>query len=297
MSRIFGSLIIVLLLIISGVVWYEVYKTYTRQEDEGLVVTFLDVGQGDSIFIKTPSKKYVLIDGGSIPKEWSTFDAGRCVVVPYLRRNGIKKIDLVVATHPDIDHIGGLISVLKNVHVDLFLDSGTISTTQTYEDLLKMVERRHIRYRIAEYGLLNIDPNIKFEILSPISDAFINDPNNNSIVIRLEYGKISFLFTGDIGQLAEGMYVNRYGNGLRSTVLKLPHHGSSESSSVPFLNSVMPEVAIISCGRNNPFGHPGKDVLARVEKMGTKIYRTDIDGAICIISDGKSYRIRRQYDR
>lgn len=281
-------------------VWYRVYKTYSKPEETGLIVTFLNVGQGDSILITTPGKKNILIDGGSIPKEWSTFDAGKMVVVPYLRKKGIKKLDLVVATHPDIDHIGGLISVLENIHVSAFLDSGTISTTQTYEQLLKLVKKKNIKYKITEQGTLEIDPPIKFDILSPISNTFSNDPNNNSIVIRLEYGKISFLFTADIGELAETLYVKKYGERLKSTVLKVPHHGGTNSSSIPFLNCVMPEVSIISCGRYNPFGHPSGEILKRIERMNTSIYRTDKNGTIIIKTDGERYDIltqRRHYDR
>lgn len=285
-----GNLLIIALLIISGMVWYRVYKTYSKNNAEtGLTVTFLDVGQGDSILITTPAKKNILIDGGTIPKKWSTFDAGKFIVLPYLRERGIKKLDLVVATHPDIDHIGGLIHVLKKIPVDTFLDSGTISTTQTYEDLLSIVEKKNIKYKIAEQGELDIDKSIRLEVLSPISDTFTEDPNNNSIVIRLEYGKISFLFTGDIGQIAESIYVQKYGDRLKSTILKAAHHGGKGSSSVSFLNCVKPESAIISCGKNNPFGHPSEEALERIEKMGIKIYRTDKGGTITIKTDGKEY--------
>lgn len=286
-----GNLLIVLLLIISGMVWFKVFKTYSGAEENGLVVTFLDVGQGDSIFIKTPEKKYILIDGGTIPKEWSRFDAGKYVVVPYLRRRGVKKLDLVVATHPDMDHIGGLIRVLKHFRVDTFLDSGTTATTQTYEDLLKVIEKKKINYQLAEQGEYKIDPSIKLEILSPIGEGFANDPNNNSIVLRLEYNEISFLFTGDIGELAESLYIQKYGDRLQSTVLKAGHHGGEGSSSIAFLNCVLPSIAVISCGRNNPFGHPRRDVLERIRLLGTAICRTDKDGTITIYSDGEKWRI------
>lgn len=286
-----GNILILVLLIISGMVWFRVYKTYSKPEENGLLVTFLDVGQGDSILITTPAKKHILIDGGTIPKEWSTFDAGKYVVVPYLRSMGIRKLDLVVATHPDMDHIGGLIAVLKQSQADTFLDSGTVATTQTYEDLLKLIEKKDIKYEIAGQGEYKIDPSIKLEILSPISEGFANDPNNNSIVIRLEYGKISFLFTGDIGELAETLYVEKYGDRLKSTILKVGHHGGEGSSSIPFLNCVLPSVAVISCGRNNPFGHPKEEVVNRISSIGTTIYRTDKNGTITINTDGEKWRV------
>lgn len=287
-TSILGNLIIIFLLVISLMVWYRVIKIYSRPEEKGLIVTFLNVGQGDSILITTPGKKNILIDGGTVPKQWSTFDAGKRVVAPYLRKKGIRKLDLVAATHPDMDHIGGLISVLKHVKIEKFLDSGIISATQTYEELLKLIENKKIRYEIAEQGGLNIDPSITFEILSPLSAKF-TDENDNSIVIKLTYGKISFLFTGDISQSAEKLYVQKYGDKLKSTVLKAAHHGSKNSSSISFLNYVRPEVAVISCGKNNPFGHPAKEALSRLEEIGAKIYRTDQNGNITIRTDGEKY--------
>lgn len=289
-----GNLLILVLIIISGMVWYRVFRTYSKPTETGLVVTFLDVGQGDSILITTPGKKHILIDGGTIPKEWSTFDAGKYVVVPYLRSKGIKKLDLVVATHPDMDHVGGLISVLKQIQADTFLDSGTIATTQTYGDLLRLVEKKKIKYKIAGQGEYEIDPSIKLEILSPISEGLTDDPNNNSIVIRMEYGKISFLFTGDIGELAETLYIQKYGDRLRSTVLKVGHHGGGGASTIPFLNCVRPEIAIISCGRNNPFGHPLEETLDRLVKIGARIFRTDRNGTITVETDGERYTILMQ---
>ena len=290
-SHLLGNLFIILLLVISFLVWIRVYETHSIPENKGLTVTFLNVGQGDSILIQTPGKKNILIDGGTYPRQWSTFDAGKMVVVPELKKRHIKKLDLVIATHPDLDHIGGLIAVLKKYPVGLFLDSGTIATTQTYEDLLKIIEKKKIKYKIAKPGKLEIDPEIELEVLSPIDPSFINNPNENSSVIRLSYGKISFLLTGDIGNIAEACYVEKYGNNLNSNILKLAHHGSNSSSSQHFLDHVQPEIAIISCGRNNPFGHPAKDILQRIENINIPIYRTDKSGAISINTDGETYTI------
>lgn len=276
-------------------VWHRVYQVYSKNDYEGgLTVTFLDVGQGDSILITTPGKKNVLIDGGTIPKEWSTFDAGKNVVVPYLKKKGIKKLDIVIATHPDLDHIGGLIAVLKNIPIDTFLDSGIISTTQTYEDLLKLVSKKKIKYKIAEQGEYKIDPSIKFDILSPIGDISTDDPNNNSIVIRLGYGKIIFMFTADIGEIAEMQYIKKCGDKLKSTILKVAHHGGKNSNSVLFLNYAMPSLAIISCGKNNPFGHPTDEVLKRLKETGIAVYRTDENGTITINTDGEKYTVRKK---
>ena len=286
-----GNLLILVLLIISALVWYRVHQTYSNPGRSQLTVTFLNVGQGDSILITTPKKKAILIDGGTYPREWSSFNAGKYVVVPYLKKQGIKKLDMVIATHPDLDHIGGLLAVLGYFHIDLFLDSGTISTTQTYEDLLKLIEKKKLKYKIAQQEELQLEPQLTLQILSPISQNFIDDPNNNSIVIKLKYGNISFLLTGDITETAENLYVEQYGKKLKSTILKVPHHGSNSSSSELFLSYVQPETAIISVGKNNPFGHPAKNILERFQNMNIDIYRTDISGHITITTNGEKYKV------
>lgn len=293
-NRFLGNLIIFFLFSISCIVWYNVYKTYSESETNTLIVTFLDVKQGDSIFIKTPNKKYILIDGGSIPKEWSTFDAGKLVVVPYLKNNGIKKIDYVIATHPDLDHIGGLVSVLKNIEVDTFIDSGTISTTKTYETLLNIIDEKKIKYTIAQRDRINIDSALNIEILSPINKRFLNDANNNSIVIKIKYDNISFLLCADIGKEAETEYVKTYGETLKSDILKVAHHGGKSSTSDIFLNYVQPRIAVISVGKHNAFGHPSEDTLSALKAINADIYRTDQSGAITIKTDGKQYSVLTQ---
>lgn len=291
-----GNLLIIILLLISGYVWYQVYKTYTEPVNKELEITFLNVGQGDSIFIRTPDKRNILIDGGTRPAEWSSFDAGKYVVVPFLKKKRIRKLDLVIATHPDLDHIGGLLAVLQKIPVDTFIDSGTIATTQTYEDLLKIIKKKKITYRIAQKNeTLPLDSNISAQVFSPISPAFKDNPNDNSIVIKLIYGNFTLLLTGDIGKIAESLYIEEYGEQLHSDILKSPHHGSKSSSSRDFLDYITPETIIISCGKNNPFGHPAAEVIARYQDVGAKILRTDECGHIIIRTDGKNHTITTQY--
>jgi len=289
-SYIPGNFLILLMLIISVSLWHRIYILYSAPQEKELTVTFLDVRQGDSILIKTPKGKNIIIDGGAIPKEWSNFDAGKNVVVPYIKKQGIKKLDLVIATHPDLDHIGGLLPVLNHTKVDMFIDSGTVSTTQTYEALLKTIEKKKIKYQTAQPGEINLDPEIKFEILSQIDNTFITDSNNNSIVIKLQYKNVSFLFAGDIGEKAEKLYIKKYEEKLRSTILKVAHHGGKNATSINFLNYVQPEFAIISCGKNNPFGHPSEEVLERLNKFNVTIYRTDTQGTITIKTNGEKYK-------
>lgn len=290
-----ANFLILCLLVITAIVWQRVWQVYSTTQDNRLRVTFLNVGQGDSILISTPDGKKILIDGGTYPREWSSFDAGRVVVVPYLRRQGINKLDLVIATHPDLDHIGGLLAVLKRFPVAEFIDSGTISSTQTYEDLLRLIEKKKIKYRLAKKNeIMNWAEGITAQVLSPISPAFINNGNENSIIIKLTYGQCSFLLSGDIMKMAELLYLQEYGNHLQANILKSPHHGSNSSSTPEFLAAVSPEVVVISCGRNNPFGHPGEEVLKRYKQLGYNIYRTDENGHITVSSDGETYEIKTQ---
>jgi len=258
-----------------------------------LVVTFLDVRQGDSIFIRTPGKKTILIDGGSRGNEYSTYDGGYESVVPFLEAYGIKSLDLVVATHPHNDHIGGLIAVLENFPVKSFLDPGLVYASATYEHLLTLVKTKGIAYEVAERGsLIELDPAILLQILAPsqtAGDSF-SAVNNASIVLRLVYRDVSFLLTGDIEREVETDVLN-FGHGIKSTFLKVPHHGSDTSSSEFFVQQVRPAVGIVSVGKYNKFGHPSKEVLERYQAIGTKLYRTDVNGNVTVITDGFAYNV------
>lgn len=250
-----------------------------------LRVTFIDVGQGDSCLIQTPGGKNIIIDGG-YP------DQGR-KVVSLLKRKGIRRIDCVVATHPDMDHIGGLIAVLNSFEIGEVLDIGHPHTTPTYETFLRIIVEKNINYRIMRReDALDWGEEVSVQVLNPPKELHGSN-NEDSIVLRLVYGKISFLFTGDIGSLAEEDLVNTYHKNLRTTILKCPHHGSHYSSTFPFLEEVRPEVVIIGVGRDNLYGHPTEEALDRYREVGTKIYRTDIDGNITVTSDGKRYQVRK----
>ncbi|MBU4310156.1 MBL fold metallo-hydrolase, partial [bacterium] len=278
-----------------------------KEKGGRLEVTFLDVGQGDSIFISTPGGKNILIDGGkrAIPPH-SYFDAGKEVVLPFLKNRGVKRIDTLIATHPDGDHIGGLLAVLdSDIQIDKVLDCGYRHTSYTYQDFLKKIERRReTKYYQPRAGqILNWGNEVKVQVLSPAH--LFRDSNNSSIVIKLEFGDISFLFTGDVEKEAEGEMVLRYGDGLKSTVLKASHHGSRTGSSLSFLKAVRPQVTVISCGRKNKYGLPHKEVMDKLARLkvnpvrsnptlkgtdapdkhrgtsnGVKVYRTDYQGNI-----------------
>ncbi len=271
------------LCLIAIFVWGNIFAS----QDKLLKVTFLDVGQGDSAFIQFPDRKSMLIDGGD----------GRLDILPsYLWDERIRRIDYLVLTHPHADHVTGLINVLSYFKVGEVWDSGQEFTSPEYEKFLRIIDDKKIAYKIVRAGQrLSIMPGVGMDILHP-QERFLkgggSEPNNNSIIIRLLYKKVSLLFTADIEKEAEDLLERKYGTQLHSTILKVPHQGSKTSSTLKFLEKVSPECAIISVGARNPFGHPNPAVLKRYQKMKIKTYRTDERGAIIITTDGEKYWVR-----
>lgn len=255
-----------------------------------LRATFLDVGQGDAIFLQFPHRGNMLIDGGGGRRG----DMGKRIAA-YLRRQGVRRIDVLLLTHPHEDHVEGLITVLRNFPVGLVLDSGQVHASYSYEEFLRLIEKKQISYRIIGAGdKIGGFKEVEILVLHPpprLLEGTRSDINNNSLVLRVAYGKVSLLLTGDIEREAEeGLLC--YGHYLKSTIIKVPHHGSCTSSTPNFLNLVNPEIAIISVGRRNRFGHPSPRVLQRYRERGVKIYRTDKQGAILLTSDGESFRVK-----
>ena len=246
-----------------------------------LKVHFIDVGQGDSILIQTPDGKTVLIDGG--PKSSGSS------LVSYLKKQGITKINVMVATHPHEDHIGGLIDVINNFTVDNIIDSGNSHTTVTFKDYLNAIKTNNINFIVPDLGQeFDIGQNIKMQILGPIS--LTDDLNNSSIVIKMTYNAASFLFAGDAQSQEENQILSK-GYDLSSQVLKVGHHGSASSSSINFLKAVSPTIGVISCGINNSYGHPDDQTLKNLTSIKAIIYRTDLTGSIIIESDGTNINV------
>ncbi|MEA1927512.1 MAG: ComEC/Rec2 family competence protein [Candidatus Auribacterota bacterium] len=260
-----------------------------------LQVTFLDIHQGDSQVIQTPEGKVIVIDGGQRATRYSPFDAGKEVVIPYLESQGIKKIDVVVATHPDYDHTGGLIAVL-NSHfpIGMVLDCGIVHTTATYKKYMEAIQGKKIPIIIPDAGdILDWGPSIRAQVLAPVGppDRRGNlNLNNNSIVIRLEYEDVSFLFTGDCEHEEENIILSS-GARIKSTILKAGHHGSRTASGSLFYYMCDPEVVTISAGRRNKFNHPHWEPMKLFRETGAEIYQTNYLGNITVLTDGKNYEV------
>lgn len=242
-------------------------------------VHFIDVGQGDSILIESPSGKTMLIDGG-------VKGAGQ-QIVSYLKELGINKLDIVVATHPDADHIGGLIPVLDNMTIEQFFDSGKVHTSQTFEEMLTRIDEKNIPYHVPKIGDdIEFDKDVNVKVLNANDQA--TDNNDASIVLKMTYGNVSFLLTGDAGVALEKEMLQY---DVKATVLKAGHHGSNTSSSEEFIQAVKPEVTILSYGEDNKYGHPHAEIVDRLQAIGSKIYATADLGTITVSTDGVNYTV------
>lgn len=276
----FRGLLIIFLTVAVLVVWWQV--GCGRAPDQ-LTVTFLNVGQGDAALVRTPDGANMLIDGGG--------DAQ--TVKQALARRGINRLDLLVLTHPHADHVRGLVEVVEHLSVKLVLDSGQPHPSIFYRRFLEVIKKRCISYQVAREGQkYQVGEKLKVAVLGPAAlfKSTEADLNNNSIVLKLDYGEVSFLFTGDIETESQAQLVDKQTNQLSSAVLKVPHHGGSRTIT-RFLKAVSPQVAVISVGTENSYGHPSRLTLNKLKKLGTRIYRTDKNGDVTITSDGSTYRV------
>jgi competence protein ComEC len=274
---------LIILFFLNVLAWSVVFDL---SQQKFLEVNFFDVGQGDAIFIETPQSQQILIDGGPDSKILEKLGKE----MPFWDRS----IDLIILTHPEADHLAGLLEVLKKYKIENILWTGVVRDTPEYTEWTKLIKEEKAKIYIAESGEeIKMSNGISMDILYPLANLEnkeFENSNDTSVVNRLVFGYDSFLFTGDISQTAEKEIIEKtiY---IDSDVLKVCHHGSRYSSSEEFFKKVSPELAVISVGKNNSYGHPTQEVLENLNKYGIKILRTDEVRDIKIISDGEKIKI------
>lgn len=247
-----------------------------------LNVHYIDVGQGDSEFLELPNGQTMLIDAGN-PENGSQ-------IVTYIKGLGHSKIDYLIATHPHADHIGGMAEVVNKLGIGKVYMPKASSNTKTFEDLLTAIQNKGLKINTAKSGVSMFKTgNLSADIIAPVNITG-DDLNQYSAVIMLTYGDNKFLFTGDAGNESEGQITAD----VKADVLKVGHHGSDTSTSESFLKKVAPKYAVIEVGKDNSYGHPTAATLAKLEKIGATIYRTDKDGTIIFTSDAKTITVNKK---
>jgi len=264
--------------------------------NNNLKVVFLDVGQGDAIYIRTPDDKHILLDGGGrLQQDLFGFDPGRDVVVPFLLKNNVGKLDLMIKSHDHADHIGGLRAVARSMKVENFLEHPPSVGSEIYHELKEILKKQEATTLLAYAGkVVKVGRYVEIEVFYPDKQGLLlnrfydDDDNNRSLVFELRYKEGEVLFTGDIYQDLENHLAADWNK--RIDILKVAHHGSRSSTSDIWLDAINPDMAVIQVGRNN-FGHPHFEVLDRLEKRETRIFRNDIHGAVICKFDGKEWSI------
>ena len=271
--------------IIAIIIFLPLPLTSCNKYKDLLSINIIDVGQGDCILISTPENKNILIDGGDENSER--------VIKSYLKKRKIKKLDIVIATHFDKDHIGSLDYIIDKFNIGKVYTSKDIDKSQAYNNLIKSCRNKNLNFEILKKGdKIKITKDINIIVLNP---SYIQENKNlNSIAINLSYINMDFLFTGDCEESNEVDMINSYD--LENVdFLKIAHHGSSSSSSDKFIKETSPDIAVISCGYKNQYGHPHKSTLDTLNKYKVKTFRTDINGDLVFYSDGYKIFTNKKY--
>ncbi len=250
--------------------------TGASKDGSGLVIRYLDVGQGDAALI-TCDGESMLVDGGTASQSSKIYSV--------LKKQGITELRYIVATHPDADHIGGIPGALNYAACDVLLSPVTTSDKTTFQKLAQKCREQKVKIEVPDEGEELELGDAVITILGP-TDELPDDTNNNSIFFRLDYGTVSFLFTGDAEQLEQQLILHNEYDALQADVLKMPHHGSSNAASEAFLDAVNPTYAVISCEKGNSYGHPHEETMELLQDHETMVYRTDLQGDIVCTSDG-----------
>jgi competence protein ComEC len=278
-------LVIYSLILVNIFVW----SSYSGSAQE-LKIIFFDVGQGDAALLTSPDGRHILVDSG--PRHLH-YDAGKRVIAPYLKREGIDEIDALVLSHADTDHLGGFPYLLRNFKVHEVWDNGQAKDSKIYQEYLGVVDSLRIKRRILRAGdvIEDFDP-IRIYVFHPTTN-FLNmeglSANNGSLVLKVSYGEADFLFMGDVEKLGE-VQITRFGDLLESEVIKVGHHGSNTSSSSFLLKAIRPQYAVISVGEFNKFDHPHPSALTRLNSVGAKIFRTDQHAAVILRTNGNTIK-------
>ncbi|OGI61063.1 hypothetical protein A2814_02290 [Candidatus Nomurabacteria bacterium RIFCSPHIGHO2_01_FULL_38_19] len=274
----YGLLILVAILILVNIF---LFRLDLQSSNKDLTFAMLDVGQGDALFIESPTGTQIIFDAGSAHKVLGPL---RKVISPF-----DKSIDAMVITNPDADHIGGFVDVFKNYKVEKVFESGTWNDSKTFQNLKMEIKNQNIPNILLKKGMrLNIGGGTFIDILFPDRNVFDWSPNDGSVVARLTYGKTSIMLTGDATIETEKIILEGNATGqLTSDVLKVGHHGSRTSTSYKFIQAVSPAYALISDGKDNKYGHPHQEVLDDLTSFGVKIFRTDLVGTIIMKSDSE----------
>ena len=255
---------------------------YINTNNDLLKVHYLDVGQGDSIFIELPNNETILIDAAE------SYQSEK--IINYLKNLNYQKIDYVIGTHPHTDHIGGLKDIINTFEIRKIYMPKVVSTTKTYENLLMTIKEKNLKINTAKAGTSIIDTDaLKINILAPNNSTY-TEHNNYSVVTKITYGTTKFLFMGDAEKLSE----NEIKENVTADVIKIGHHGSNTSSSINFIKKVNAKYGIISVGLNNKYNLPKEETITNWENSGTKIYLTSINGTIRASSDGTNIKIESE---
>ena len=255
---------------------------YINTNNDLLKVHYLDVGQGDSIFVELPNNETMLIDAAESYQSEN--------IINYLKNLNYQKIDYVTGTHPHTDHIGGLKDIINTFEIGKIYMPKVISTTKTYESLLMAIKDKNLKINTAKAGTSIIDTDaLKINILAPNNSTY-TELNNYSVVTKITYGTTKFLFMGDAEKLSE----NEIKENVTADVIKIGHHGSNTSSSIDFIKKVNAKYGIISVGLNNKYNLPKEETITNWENSGTKIYLTSTNGTIRASSDGTNIKIESE---
>ena len=278
------TIIISIIMVLPGCGNASQVTSLNKENEKIIKIHYIDVGQGDSILIQVNNMN-LLIDAGPS----SSIDK----LTTYLNKQNISKLDYVIATHPHEDHIGGMTAIIKKYNIGQFYAPKIISNTRAFETMVNALKSKNLKINIAKEGVtINLGKNTECIILAPNNEGY-DSINNYSAVVKVTYGNSKFLFQGDAEKLSESEILSKNLD-VTCDILKVGHHGSTSSSSTAYLDKASPKIAIISCGKNNDYGHPHKATIAALIKRNIQIYRTDIDGNIVFESDGTTIKKNKQ---